>query len=377
MEFLDRIVLDNSVRDILIVAAVIAVVLLFKQILSRYIASGLFFLIQSFWKTVDRKQFVELIFKPMSWLLSITVALIALNRLTYPEAWDFNVLKMPFALILDKIGIAIWVISFIKLMLSIVNFVALILSKRALKSEDKTDDQLVSFFRDFFKVIIWIIGILLLLKAVFNQNVGYLLTSLSIVGAALALSAKESLENLIASFIIFFDKPFFVGDTVKVNNVTGTVERIGLRSTRVRTADKTLVTVPNKQMVDSVVDNWSMRSGRRGELKLELNEKTDTNNLNVFIENMKQMLEGKKEAGIGSYTVFLSDFNKNGPIVFIEYITAPIALADFNAIKQQVNMALIDTMKKSDVGLAVNTSNLTIISTDSEEDGEQKNKSII
>ena len=55
------------------------------------------------------------------------------------------------------------------------------------------------------------------------------------MGAALALAAKESIENLIASFIIFFDKPFFTGDTLKVNNVSGTVEKIGLRSTRIRT----------------------------------------------------------------------------------------------------------------------------------------------
>jgi MscS family membrane protein len=79
-------------------------------------------------------------------------------------------------------------------------------------------------------------------------------------GAALALAARESLENIIASFIIFFDKPFVTGDNLKIQQVTGTVERIGLRSTRIRTADKTLVSVPNKQMVDSIVDNLSMRT---------------------------------------------------------------------------------------------------------------------
>jgi MscS family membrane protein len=181
MEFLDKIILDNTVRDILLVAAVIAVVLVFKKILSRYIASGLYFVIQTIWKGVERKQFVELVFKPMSWLLSITVALIALHRLDYPAAWEFNILKLPFNTILEKTGMAVWIISFIKLMLSVVNFISLVLSKKASLTADKTDDQLVSFFRDFIKVIIWIMGILLLLKAVFNQSVGYLLTSLSIV----------------------------------------------------------------------------------------------------------------------------------------------------------------------------------------------------
>ena len=377
MEFLDRIVLDNSVRDILTVATVIAIVLLFKKILSRYISSGLFFVIHNFWKTVERKQFVELIFKPMGWFVSITVALIALNRLNYPSVLDFKILKLPFNIILDKIGIGIWILSFIKLVLSVVSFIAYVLGKKALNTPDKSDDQLVPFFREFFKVIIWILGALLILKAVFNQNIGYILTSLSIVGAALALSARESLENLIASFIIFFDKPFFVGDTLKVNNVTGTVERIGLRSTRIRTADKTLVTVPNKQMVDSVVDNWSMRTGRRAELRLELDEKTSATHLSSFIEMARNNLEAKKTNGIESYSVFLSDFNKNGSTVFVEYVSAPVTLAEFNELKQIVNLALINAVNNSAINLAVSSSNLTIVNNDSEDVGVPKAKPIV
>ncbi len=78
-----------------------------------------------------------------------------------------------------------------------------------------------------------------------------LLTGLGIVGVALALSARESLENLIASFIIFFDKPFVIGDVLKVQNVTGTVERIGFRSTRLRTTEKTYVRRRTPQYADA------------------------------------------------------------------------------------------------------------------------------
>src|SRR6478609_10892106 len=98
---------------------------------------------------------------------------------------------------------------------------------------------------------------MLLLRFTFHYDISKLVTGLSIVGAAIALATKESLENLIASFIIFFDKPFTTGDLVKVQNITGNVERIGLRSTRLRTGDKSYVTVPNKQMVDSILDNIS------------------------------------------------------------------------------------------------------------------------
>lgn len=377
MEFLDRIVLDNSVRELLSVSAIIILVVIFRRLLSRYLASGIFYIIQLFWKTVSRKEFVVLVFKPMSWLLSITVALIALDKLQFPEAWDIKIHKLPLVLLLDKLGIAIWIMSFIKLLLSAVNFIALILQNNALKTVDKTDDQLVSFFREFIKVIIWILGVLMLLKAVFNQNVGYLLTSLSIVGAALALSAKESLENLIASFIIFFDKPFFVGDTVKVNAVTGTVERIGLRSTRIRTTDKTLVTVPNKQMVDSVVDNWSLRTGRRAEMRLELSEDNGADKVKQLIESINQYLQALQPLTLESATVFLSDYNKNGPTVFVEMVTPHLPLARFNEIRQEVNFAIMQILKAQDIKPASNSANLTIVNAEGDVPETFKDKPII
>jgi MscS family membrane protein len=375
MEFLDRLILDNSIRNILIVVGVIAFVFLLKKTLSKSVASLLFIAVSSIWKKVDRKQFVTLVFKPMSWLLSITVALIALNKLNYPSAWQFHILKWPFQVILQKIGVIIWIVSFIKLLLSLVDFVSLFMEKKALDTPNKGDDQLVSFLRDFIKVITWIAGILLLINVVFNQSVGYLLTGISIVGAALALSAKESLENLIASFIIFFDKPFYVGDTVKVNTITGAVEHIGLRSTRIRTADKTLVTVPNKQMVDSVVDNWSMRSGRRVEIKLELSDKTSAEMVTAFIESIREYFSQKHQP-VFSANAFLSDYNKNGLTVIVEYFTAPIPLQDFNDIKQAINLVLIELVKTSAIELASNSSNLTIVNNDHEPEGV-KNRPII
>ena len=158
--------------------------------------------------------------------------------------------------------------AFIGLLLRIIDFIAIILEKKANLTSDQSDNQLIIFFKDFFKVILVIIGIIMIIKFAFDRNIGSLLTGLSIVGAAIALALRESLENLIASFIIFFDKPFTIGDLVKVQNITGSVEKIGLRSTRIRTDQKTYVTVPNKQMVDSLLDNLSLRSQRRADLRL-------------------------------------------------------------------------------------------------------------
>src|SRR5262249_36936483 len=156
-----------------------------------------------------------------------------------------------------------------------------------------------------------------------------LITGLSIVGAAIALAAKESLENFIASFIIFFDKPFITGDIVKVQGFTGTVEKIGLRSTRIRTNQKTYITVPNKQIVDTILDNVSMRTQRRVELKLEIGLSATTDQLREILLGIKNILQKKH---IENKTVFFSDTGKNAHIISIEYFTSMLqTFPEFNA----------------------------------------------
>jgi MscS family membrane protein len=350
----------------MIVFAIIAMVIILKKVLSDYLASASYLMMKKSWKTVDRKEFSELFLHPLSSFIIISISIIAINKLQFPTAWEFKILKIPFDDILQKLAIGIFLFFFIKLVISIIDFIAIILSKRAKLTNDKSDDQLVVFFRDFIKVIVWLAGVLLILKSVFNQNIGNLLTGLSIVGAALALSARESLENLIASFIIFFDKPFYVGDLLKVNSVTGTVESIGLRSTRIRTADKTLITVPNKQMVDSVVDNWSMRTQRRAEMKLEFSEKNSSSSLEQFVKKADALFQHHFAPRLESYSVFLTDYSKNGSTISIEYFTDNVSIAEFNGLKQQINLALMELVHTQNMELANVATNINIGSMDTE-----------
>jgi MscS family membrane protein len=228
--------------------------------------------------------------------------------------------------------------TFTSLLIRAIDFAAILLEQRAGQSPDQSDNQLIVFFKDFFKVLIIIISLLVIIRFAFGWNIGSLLTGLSIVGAAIALALKESLENLIASFIIFFDKPFATGDLVKVNAITGTVEKIGLRSTRIRTEQKTFVTVPNKQMVDSVLDNFSLRTQRRAELKVELASTNTPYLLQEFVEKTRIILQREK---VEQSSVTLSDLRLNRVVVDIEYYTAAIPISDFNAIREAVNLELL------------------------------------
>jgi MscS family membrane protein len=365
MEFLETYFLDNTIKSYLLVMGAILLVLLLKRFLSHYVASLIYVFIKSHFKTIEKKQFVTLILKPLGWFLAVIISIFALDRLNYPSAWQFSIYGNPLQSILEKTGVCIIIYSFIRLLLSVINFIALLLGEKTAATRDKADDQLVVFFRDFLRVIIMIIGLLLLLRAAFAFDLGKLLTGLSIVGAALALSAKESLENLIASFIIFFDKPFYVGDTLKVNAVTGTVERIGLRSTRIRTTDKTLVTVPNKQMVDSIVDNHSMRSQRRAEIKLELENSIPAEKLLPFMDAVKNAMAEKQEAFI-KFSLFVTEISKSGDTITLEYFTPPITSGDFNKLKQQVNLDIKKIMDEQQVKFSDSAGSINIFNSDAD-----------
>ncbi len=362
-KFLDTLILDNTVRTYLAVFGTILFVLLFKRLLSRTVASVMFLFVRRKWKTIEKREFVSLIIKPLAWFISISIAVFAIDKLNFPEAWKFRIYGHSTDEILDKIGTCLIVIYFTWFVTSLIDFIALILEQKATLTKDKSDDQLIVFFRDFLKVIVTILGILLIIKAGFNQDVGTVLTGLSIVGAAMALAAKESLENLIASFIIFFDKPFYTGDTLKVNNVSGTVEHIGLRSTRIRTLDKTLVTVPNKQMVDSVVDNLSMRSQRRAEIKLDFVASSATTNIEKLIKETEAILGSNKEQVI-KYSVFFSDFNKNGITITIEFFTIHITMLEFNRLKQAFNISIKKLIEDLPLEMASGGSDINIFNND-------------
>jgi len=230
-----------------------------------------------------------------------------------------------------------------------IDFIALLLEHKAELTPGLAHSQLIVFFKDFFKVIIGIIGLLLLIQFAFHKDVSAALGGVGIATAAIALAARESLENLIASFIIFFDKPFHIGDLVKVNAVTGTIEKIGLRSTRIRTDQKTYVTVPNKQMVDSITDNLTLRTQRRVDLDLNISLGTTAARLQQLMDGIQKITD---QPQVENKVILLNDITPSAYIVHTEYYTAPIPIREFNELKQRINLEVIKLMESLGVETA-------------------------
>jgi MscS family membrane protein len=363
-DFFNQAYFDNTVNDYFVSFGIILFIVLLNRIISKYFAGLIFSLVKRIWRNVDKKSFLDLLIHPLGAFVVVAVSMIALNRLHFPGQWNVEIYRYPLKDIFASIGTAALIISFIWLTLSMIDFIATILERRANLTAGFIDNQLIIFFKDFFKVLLGIAGILMILHFAFNFDVGNLLTGLSIVGAAVALSLRESLENLIASFVIFFDRPFTTGDVVKVQAITGTVEKIGLRSTRIRTDQKTYVTVPNKQMVDSILDNLSLRTQYKGELRLELDLTTPSQKVQEFLKGAKAILSRKE---IENSSVVLNSISGNAFLINGDYFTARMTDKEFNSIREAINLSVLRLLEDLKIQIAGANREIRIIAPEKSE----------
>jgi MscS family membrane protein len=348
--FWDQLVFDNAIKKYLYVIIAIAVGIVIKRFFSRFVAGQLFRGAAALDKGIDKNSFVKLLLDPLEIFLIALISVVAIDKLRYPSVLEFELFEVPFKSVVFGIAKTVLIVAFIWLLLRIIDFVSLLLKEKAKVTGGIKDHQIVVFFRDFLKVVIGIIGLLMVLGMAFGFEVSKLWTGLGLAGAALALSLKESIENLIASFIIFFDKPFLAGDVIKVNSITGSVERIGLRSTRIRTDQKTFVTVPNKQMVDSIVDNQTLRTYRKAELRLQFDSSTAAGVISSFVDDCRKLLLDK--SFISDATVYLNDISGTAFQINIDYFTSPIPLAEFNEIKQTLNLEFLNLLESKKIVIA-------------------------
>lgn len=189
------------------------------------------------------------------------------------------------------------------------------------KSESTMDDQIIPVVRKGLRAVIWILGIIVALNNA-GYNIGALLAGLGIGGLALAMAAKDTVANIFGGVTIFTDKPFKITDRVKINGFDGTIDEIGIRSTRLRTLQGTLVTIPNSKFTDGMVENVTAEPSRKVTLNLGLVYDTSAEKIEKAMELLKEIgtanpsLEEKLIIGFNNF----GDFSLG--ILFIYYIRA-------------------------------------------------------
>ncbi len=163
------------------------------------------------------------------------------------------------------------------------------LERQAGKTRTKLDDLLIPLGRKTGKVIVTAFGLIYIAES-FDVQILPLLTGLGIGGLAFAFAAKDTIENFFGSVAVILDQPFEVGDWVVIDGTEGTVEELGLRSTRIRTFYDSQITIPNATLVRARVDNYGRRKNRRFKATLGVTYDTTPEQIEAFCEGIREIV---------------------------------------------------------------------------------------
>jgi MscS family membrane protein len=345
-EFLQIEFLSNTLFDYSWFIGAVLVGLLFKKLISKYLSHLLFKIVGKKGAEVGIDKFDALLTKPIGFFIMLSIIYLGSSHINYPEVWNLapeN--EVGLKMLINKGFSLIYVYSIFWIFLKVIDFIGLILNKRAEATENKMDDQLIPFIVEIAKIITYIFALVIVMGNVFEVDITALAAGLGIGGIALAMASKESLENLLGSFTIFFDQPFTVGDTVTVGTVTGAVEKVGFRSTRIRTFDKSLVTVPNKKMIDAELDNLGMRPVRRVKFNIGLTYETAPEQIKAIVTDIQAMINQHPKTNQEGKVRF-QEFGSSSLDILVMYFVDSPKWNDLIDVKEDVNYKIMEIVKR-------------------------------
>jgi MscS family membrane protein len=198
-------------------------------------------------------------------------------------------------------------VSMIIILYRVVDVIADLFARKAETTDTKLDDQLVPLVRRTVKVVVVAIGVIFVL-----QNLDVDVTSLLAMGTvgtlAVSFAAKDIIANLFGSVSIFTDRPFHVGDWVRIGDIEGVVEEVGMRTTRVRTFYNSLITFPNSLITTTAVDNYGARKYRRCTIDLSLTYDTTPEQIQAFCDGCRAILKANPAVRKDAYEVHFAAF---------------------------------------------------------------------
>ncbi|QDT67155.1 Low conductance mechanosensitive channel YnaI [Planctomycetes bacterium MalM25] len=237
----------------------------------------------------------------------------------------------------DWIGLPIAVMSVLSVVLRVIAVVAAVLAvyrvldlvagyflRRAKRRDRKSDDLVIPLATSTAKIVATLAGVVAAVASLSDELPATLIGGLGIGGIAIALASQETLSNFFGSITLLFDRPFEVGDWVNIEGVEGEVERLGFRSTQIRTGINSQVTVPNSKLAGANVDNLGRRKYRRYLNKLGLEYGTPPERIEAFCEGVRELIRRHPHTRKDFYAAYFNDF---GPasldVLVVVYFEVP------------------------------------------------------
>lgn len=261
-----------------------------------------------------------------------------------------------FELIASKVLVILFIFLAIKILQNVITFW---FQKKYLNQEgvDVGKKSTVKNLVLFVKIIVWALGVLLVL-----DNLGFDVTTaiagLGIGGIAIAMAAQAILSDFFSYFTISFDKPFEVGDFVVLNDLSGTVEHVGIKTTRIRSLQGELIVVGNTDLTGSRLKNFKRMQTRRIVLALGVTYETPLEKLKAIPGILKNIIEPKEHVTFGrAHFKGYGDFSLNFEIVYT------VLSADYNVymdVQQEINLEIFEAFGNEGIDFAYPTQMLYV-----------------
>jgi MscS family membrane protein len=301
-------------------------------------------------KTNLDEEFIRSTQEPLGWLIMVISFYVALLVLGLPER------------LMEVCGLALK--TFGTIIISWFLFRALEVLIQGLQAfteqtDNDIDDHLVPFVRRIFRVVLFVFTCILIIQQ-WGYDVTSLIAGLGIGGLAFALAAQDTVANWFGSIMIFTDRPFRIGDWVKTKYGEGVVEEVGLRSTTVRTFGKTLISVPNKELANTAVENFSEMTKRRIKTTIGLTYDTTEVQMSEVIENIRLLLQENEAIDQEYWLVNFVGFSDSSLDIFIYAFTHTTVWKEWLDTRQEIFLAIMKIVENAGTSFAFPSTSLYV-----------------
>jgi MscS family membrane protein len=262
------------------------------------------------------------------------------------------------------IGISMYMVFFWALM-RVGDVVCNVASHSGWALRSPSSRSLLPLARRTFKAVVFVVAVVAVISSL-GYPVASLVAGLGVGGIAIALAAQKTVENLFGAFSLGVDQPIREGDFVKVEDLVGTVEAIGLRSTRLRTLDRTLVTIPNGRLADMRLESFAARDRLRLACTLGLLYSTPTSGLQEVVTRVRSMLGSHPKIWPDSINVYVTGLGESSINIDVMCWFATTSWDEFQQIRNDVYLELIGIVRAcgSDFAFPTRTLELSADATD-------------
>jgi MscS family membrane protein len=254
-----------------------------------------------------------------------------------------------------KIAQAVAAVAFAYALYRLVDVIEYYLNRIVGRTQTKLDDMLVPVVRKSLRITIAIVAALIISESILGTSVKSLLLSAGVGGIAIALAAKDTIANFFGSITIFTDRPFQIDELVKINGHYGPVEDVGFRSTRMRTLEGHLVTVPNSVIANSIVENVGRRPFIRRTSNITITYDSGHEKARKAVEIIKEILSGVGEVNTDPDKpprVYFSEFNDWSLNIYMSYWVRPPDYWLYHELNQRVNLEMMKRFEAEKIEFA-------------------------